>query len=247
MTVADRSNGCVSRDAVESGGTGSIETLAVVTSALPTSLLARIARQQSQSIDFATSNVRTSPIPYYIAGGKALETLRHRPPRRGGVQHPRCCPTTSTSTSASTSTPPPSPIPHCSPSSSSRPSGASVAPPAPPMVFRGRNGTCGVGSAELEAQGVLEGRELEAEAGISEAASDRAHARRQQLAAALAEQRAHHRRRRHGRAPEHPPQRLRQFPAGDRLRRHGVDRPTPVARRGAPHRSPRRGHRWRSS
>ncbi len=60
--------------AVKSGGAGSMDTLAVVTSALPTSLLTRIARQQSQSIDFATSNVRTSPIPYYIAGGKALET-----------------------------------------------------------------------------------------------------------------------------------------------------------------------------
>jgi diacylglycerol O-acyltransferase / wax synthase len=69
--------------AIKSGGAGSMETLAAVTSALPTSLLTRIARQQSQSIDFATSNVRTSPIPYYIAGGKALETYAIGP--LGGV------------------------------------------------------------------------------------------------------------------------------------------------------------------
>ncbi len=60
-----------------------MDTLAVVTSALPTSLLTRIARQQAQSVDFATSNVRTSPIPYFIAGGKALETYAIGP--LGGV------------------------------------------------------------------------------------------------------------------------------------------------------------------
>ena len=69
--------------AVKSGGAGSMDTLAVVTSALPTSLLTRIARQQAQSVDFATSNVRTSPIPYFIAGGKALETYAIGP--LGGV------------------------------------------------------------------------------------------------------------------------------------------------------------------
>ena len=69
--------------AVKSGGAGSMDTLAVVTAALPTSLLTRIARQQAQSVDFATSNVRTSPIPYFIAGGKALETYAIGP--LGGV------------------------------------------------------------------------------------------------------------------------------------------------------------------
>jgi diacylglycerol O-acyltransferase len=69
--------------AIKSGGAGSMDTLAVVTSALPTSLLTRVARQQAGSVDFATSNVRTSPIPYFIAGGKALETYAIGP--LGGV------------------------------------------------------------------------------------------------------------------------------------------------------------------
>jgi diacylglycerol O-acyltransferase len=60
--------------AVKPGGSASMESLAAVTAAVPTSLLTRIARQQTQSVDFATSNLRTSPVPYYIAGAKALET-----------------------------------------------------------------------------------------------------------------------------------------------------------------------------
>ena len=68
---------------MKSGGATSLDTIAVITSALPTSLLTRIARQQTQSVDFATSNVRTSPIPYFIAGGKALESYAFGP--LGGV------------------------------------------------------------------------------------------------------------------------------------------------------------------
>lgn len=64
----------IAAEAVKPGGMARIETLATVTAAVPASLLTRIARQQSQSIDFATSNVRTSPVEYYIAGAKALET-----------------------------------------------------------------------------------------------------------------------------------------------------------------------------
>jgi diacylglycerol O-acyltransferase / wax synthase len=60
--------------AAKTGSAAPMEALAAVTAALPTSLLTRIARQQTQSVDFATSNLRTSPIPYYIAGAKALET-----------------------------------------------------------------------------------------------------------------------------------------------------------------------------
>jgi hypothetical protein len=43
-----------------------------ITTALPTSLVTRLARQQSQTVDFATSNVRGAPIPMYIAGAKVL-------------------------------------------------------------------------------------------------------------------------------------------------------------------------------
>jgi WS/DGAT/MGAT family acyltransferase len=51
----------------------SLGTLAAVASALPTSLVTRIARQQAQTVDFATSNVRGAPMPVYIAGARLLE------------------------------------------------------------------------------------------------------------------------------------------------------------------------------
>ena len=40
---------------------------------LPTSVITRLARQQSQTIDFATSNVKGSPMPCFIAGSQLLE------------------------------------------------------------------------------------------------------------------------------------------------------------------------------
>jgi WS/DGAT/MGAT family acyltransferase len=57
----------------ESSATASLETLAAVAATLPTSLITRLARQQSQTVDFATSNVRGSPVPLYIAGSQVLE------------------------------------------------------------------------------------------------------------------------------------------------------------------------------
>jgi hypothetical protein len=50
---------------------------------LPTSLVARVARQHSQTVDFATSNVRASPVPTYIAGAQILENYAIGP--LGGV------------------------------------------------------------------------------------------------------------------------------------------------------------------
>lgn len=47
---------------------GSLDAIAAVSSALPTALLTRIARQQAQTVDFATSNVRGAPFPLYLAG-----------------------------------------------------------------------------------------------------------------------------------------------------------------------------------
>ena len=57
------------------GGSGgaSLQTLAAVAAALPTSLVTRLARQQAQTIDFATSNVKAAPMPVYIAGAQLLE------------------------------------------------------------------------------------------------------------------------------------------------------------------------------
>jgi len=50
----------------------SLERLAGIASALPTGMLTRIAHQQSQTVDFATSSLRGAPIPIYIAGSKVL-------------------------------------------------------------------------------------------------------------------------------------------------------------------------------
>lgn len=57
------------------GGSGgaSLQTLAAVAAALPTSVVTRLARQQAQTIDFATSNVKAAPMPVYIAGAKLME------------------------------------------------------------------------------------------------------------------------------------------------------------------------------
>jgi len=55
------------RDASANAG---LDALAALTAALPTSLITRLARQQSQTVDFATSNLRGSPIDMYLAGAR---------------------------------------------------------------------------------------------------------------------------------------------------------------------------------
>ena len=57
----------------ESSKTAGLDTIATVASTLPTSVITRLARQQSQTIDFATSNVKGSPVPVYVAGAQLLE------------------------------------------------------------------------------------------------------------------------------------------------------------------------------
>jgi diacylglycerol O-acyltransferase / wax synthase len=68
--------------ASKSGGAG-LAALATLTAALPTGVIARIARQQAQTVDFATSNVKGSPIPVYVAGAQFLATYPVGP--LGGV------------------------------------------------------------------------------------------------------------------------------------------------------------------
>ncbi len=53
-------------------GGPSLDTLAGVASALPTSVITRVARQQTQTVDFATSNVRGAPMPMYLAGAQIV-------------------------------------------------------------------------------------------------------------------------------------------------------------------------------
>jgi WS/DGAT/MGAT family acyltransferase len=48
------------------------DALAGVINVLPTSVLVRIARQQVETVDFATSNVRGAPFDLYIAGAQIL-------------------------------------------------------------------------------------------------------------------------------------------------------------------------------
>lgn len=57
----------------ETSATASLEALAAVAATLPTSVVTRIARTQSQTVDFATSNVRGTPVPVYVAGAELLE------------------------------------------------------------------------------------------------------------------------------------------------------------------------------
>ena len=67
----------------EASGTASLEKLAVVAATLPTSIITRLARQQAQTVDFATSNVKAAPFPVYLGGAQVLENYPVGP--TGGV------------------------------------------------------------------------------------------------------------------------------------------------------------------
>jgi len=56
----------------EASKVASLDTLATMSSLLPTSVLTRIARTQSQTVDFATSNVRGAGVPLFIGGAMVL-------------------------------------------------------------------------------------------------------------------------------------------------------------------------------
>jgi diacylglycerol O-acyltransferase / wax synthase len=59
--------------AKEQSKSAGLETLAAVASTLPTSVVTRLARQQTQTVDFATSNVKGAPVEMYVAGAQLLE------------------------------------------------------------------------------------------------------------------------------------------------------------------------------
>ncbi|MFM2077281.1 MAG: hypothetical protein RJA49_1171, partial [Actinomycetota bacterium] len=63
----------LAHEARGTGTSGSVDALAAVAATLPTSVITRLARQQAQTVDFATSNVRGAPVPLYIAGAQLLE------------------------------------------------------------------------------------------------------------------------------------------------------------------------------
>ncbi len=62
-------------DAMDGSSNASLDALAALASALPTSLITRLARQQSQTVDFATSNVRGAPMPLFVAGARLLHNI----------------------------------------------------------------------------------------------------------------------------------------------------------------------------
>jgi hypothetical protein len=53
-------------------GSANLESLAALGALLPLSVVLRLARQQSGTIDFATSNLRAAPFPLYFAGARIL-------------------------------------------------------------------------------------------------------------------------------------------------------------------------------
>ena len=61
--------------AVSATGGANLDSMAAVATGLPTSLLTRMARQQSQTVDFATSNVRGAPMPLFVAGAQLLHNI----------------------------------------------------------------------------------------------------------------------------------------------------------------------------
>ncbi|MFZ9630074.1 MAG: wax ester/triacylglycerol synthase domain-containing protein [Ilumatobacteraceae bacterium] len=85
MTVRERFTAI--RDAADvarsTGMSASLDALAAFTGTLPTSLITRVARQQAQTVDFATSNVRGAPVPLYVAGARLLQNYPLGP--LGGV------------------------------------------------------------------------------------------------------------------------------------------------------------------
>ncbi len=51
----------------------SLDALASIGATLPTSVATRLARQQAQTVDFATSNVRGAPMALFLAGAMVME------------------------------------------------------------------------------------------------------------------------------------------------------------------------------
>jgi hypothetical protein len=59
--------------AKDSSNGASLDAIAALATTLPTSIITRIARQQAQTVDFATSNVRGAAVPLFLAGAQLLE------------------------------------------------------------------------------------------------------------------------------------------------------------------------------
>jgi diacylglycerol O-acyltransferase / wax synthase len=74
MSIAERFHAIqtATEEAVAASSGASLDSMAVFASTLPTSVVCRLARQQAQTVDFATSNVKGSPVPLFVAGAQVI-------------------------------------------------------------------------------------------------------------------------------------------------------------------------------
>jgi WS/DGAT/MGAT family acyltransferase len=85
MTMKDRFNLVhqATLDASGASASKALDAISALSSSLPTGILTRIARLQSQTVDFATSNVKGTPLPVYVAGAEIINNFPLGP--LGGV------------------------------------------------------------------------------------------------------------------------------------------------------------------
>jgi WS/DGAT/MGAT family acyltransferase len=85
MTMKDRFN-LVHQATLDASGASTskaLDAISALSSSMPTGILTRIARLQSQTVDFATSNVKGTPLPVYVAGAEIINNFPLGP--LGGV------------------------------------------------------------------------------------------------------------------------------------------------------------------
>lgn len=62
----------ICRDAAGSSADVALDAVSALASSMPTAILTRVARLQAQTVDFATSNVKGTPIPVFVAGSEIV-------------------------------------------------------------------------------------------------------------------------------------------------------------------------------
>ena len=62
-------------DANGNSASQALKTISALSASLPTGILTRIARLQSQTVDFATSNVKGTPLPVFVAGAEIINNF----------------------------------------------------------------------------------------------------------------------------------------------------------------------------
>ncbi len=70
-------------EAASGSAANALNAIAAVAGSLPTGVTTRLARLQSQTVDFATSNVKGTPLPVFVAGAQILSNYPIGP--LGGV------------------------------------------------------------------------------------------------------------------------------------------------------------------